>query len=71
LMTRLRKAVADGQICADADLDAVADALIGTLLLQALTQPGVGEDPKARFDGLLDAMLKGVANQTTDVKSGQ
>jgi hypothetical protein len=31
------------------------------LLLQALTQPGVGEDPKARFDGLLDAMLKGVA----------
>jgi AcrR family transcriptional regulator len=60
LMTRLRQAVEDGQVRADADLDAVAVALIGTLLLQALTQPGVGEDPKARFDGLLDAMLSGI-----------
>jgi AcrR family transcriptional regulator len=61
LMKRLRQAVEDGQVCADADLDAVADALIGTLLLRVLAQPGVGEDPKARFDGLLDVMLKGVA----------
>ncbi|MGO9382267.1 MAG: TetR/AcrR family transcriptional regulator [Mycobacterium sp.] len=59
LMTRLRQAVEDGQVRADADLDAVAVALIGTLLLHALTQPGVGE-PKARFDGLLDAMLSGI-----------
>lgn len=60
LITRLRQAADDGQVRADADLDAVADALIGTLLLQALTQPGVGEDPKARFDGLLEAMLSGI-----------
>jgi AcrR family transcriptional regulator len=58
LTTRLRQAVEDGQISADADLGAVADALIGTLLLHALAQPG----PEARFDGLLDAMLYGVSN---------
>jgi hypothetical protein len=45
--------------------------LIGTLLLQALTQPGTGDDPEARFDGLLDAVLKGVASQRADVKSRQ
>lgn len=60
LTTRLRQAVQDGQLHADADLDAVAGALIGTLLLQALTQPGAAADPRARFDGLLDAMLRGI-----------
>lgn len=60
LMTRLRQGVRDGQLRADADIDAVAGALIGTLLFRALTQPGGG----ARFDGLLDAILEGVA--TTD-----
>jgi hypothetical protein len=56
LMTRLRRAVEDGQVIADADLDAVADALIGTLRFHALTQ----RNPKARFDGLLNAVLEGV-----------
>ncbi|MCV7379355.1 TetR/AcrR family transcriptional regulator [Mycobacterium alsense] len=59
LTTRLRQAVEDGQLRADADLDAVAGALIGTLLLQALTQHGAA-DPGARYDGLLDAMLVGI-----------
>lgn len=56
LTTRLRQAVEAGQLRADADLDAVAGALIGTLLLQALAQPGA----KAPFDGLLDALLSGI-----------
>ncbi len=57
LMTRLRQGVRDGQLRADADLDAVAQALIGTLLFHALTQPGgVG-----RFNGLLDAIFNGAA----------
>ena len=60
LMTRLRQAVEDEQLSAEADLDAVADALIGTLLLQALTRPSARDDPRARFDGLLDAMLGGI-----------
>lgn len=62
LMTRLRRAVDDGQVSADADLDAVAYALIGTLLFHALTHQSFREGPKARFDGLLDAILKGVSN---------
>jgi AcrR family transcriptional regulator len=59
LMTRLRSAVEAGQVRADAELDAVADALIGTLLFRVLTLPR----DAPRFDGLLDAMLKGVASQ--------
>lgn len=58
VLARLRQAVQEGKIRADADLNAVADAVIGTLLLRALTygsQPG--------FDGLLDALLTGCAVQ--------
>ena len=58
LMTRLRQAVGAGQIRTETDLDAVADALIGTLLFHALTHVSPGA--KARFDGLLDALLDGV-----------
>ena len=57
LMTRLRQAVDEGQIRTVTDLDAVADALIGTLLFHALTRVSTGA--KAQFDGLLDAMLDG------------
>jgi AcrR family transcriptional regulator len=63
LMTRLRSAVDDGQLSAGADLDAVADALIGSLLFQTLTRLNPGDALRARFDGLLDAMLRGIANQ--------
>jgi len=62
LMTRLRSAVEVGQLSADADLDAIADALIGTMLLRALTNPSVDDHRTRGFDGLLDAMLDGVAN---------
>ena len=51
----LRLAVEEGQIRAGADLDAIAAALIGVLLLHALTHGG----PAARFGGLLDALLTG------------
>jgi len=57
LMTRLRQAVDEGQIRTVTDLDAVADALIGTLLFHALTRVSTGA--KAQFDGLLDALLDG------------
>jgi AcrR family transcriptional regulator len=58
LMTRLRQAVDEGQIRTETDLDAVADALIGTLLFHALTR--VGPAGKPQFDGLLGALLDGV-----------
>jgi len=50
--------VDEGQIRTEADLEAVADALIGTLLFHALTHVSPGA--KAQFVGLLDALLDGV-----------
>jgi hypothetical protein len=60
LTTRLRQAVAGRELRADADIDAVANALVGTMLLHALTYPVSGAG--ARFDGLVDALLNGISN---------
>ncbi|MGA9676233.1 MAG: TetR/AcrR family transcriptional regulator [Mycobacterium sp.] len=60
LTTRLRQAVEGGELRADADIDAVANALVGTMLFHALTHPGSGAG--ARFDGLVDALLNGISN---------
>ncbi len=61
LMTRLRGAAEQGEFRHDADLPAVATALIGTLLLQVLTHTATSNEPGTRFDGLLDVLLKGVS----------
>ncbi len=60
LMTRLQSATEQGELRADADLDAVANALIGTLLLEVLTGKAIGD--AMRFDGLLNAILKGASS---------
>lgn len=60
LMTRLRHAAASGQISADADIDAIANALIGTLLLHTLTHTDARQVSVVAFDGLLDAILEGI-----------
>ena len=59
LTTRLRNAVEAGELRADADVDAVATAIVGTMLFHALTQMGGGA--RRRFDGLVDVLLDGVA----------
>jgi Tetracyclin repressor-like, C-terminal domain len=59
LTTRLRNAVEAGELRAEADVDAVATAIVGTMLFHALTQ--VGGRARRRFDGLVDALLDGVA----------
>jgi tetracycline repressor-like protein len=56
---RLRRAVEGGQLLADADLDAIADALIGILLLRVLNGTPPSDQPATEFDGLLDAILNG------------
>ncbi len=61
LLTRLHRAADNGRLHADADLNAVANALIGTLLLQVLTGTVSGVDAETEFDGLLSAILKGVS----------
>jgi AcrR family transcriptional regulator len=60
LTTRLRQAVDGGELRADADIESVAAALVGTMLFHALTHPGSGAG--ARFDGLVDALLNGISN---------
>jgi hypothetical protein len=60
LMTRLRHAAEKGELRPGADLDAIATALIGTLLLEVLTYT-TGDERGTRFDGLLDAILTGVS----------
>jgi len=62
LTTRLRRAVGDGEIRPDADLDAVANALVSRLLFHALAQSSGGDSASGGFDGLLDALLNGVSS---------
>src|SRR3984885_6925367 len=50
LTTRLRNAVEAGELRADTDIEAVATAIVGTMLFHALTQ--LGSDAGRRFDGL-------------------
>jgi hypothetical protein len=59
LTTRLRQAVDGGELRADADIDAVANALVGTMLFHTLTHPGSGT---GGFDGLVDVLLDGVSS---------
>lgn len=61
LTTRLRGAAENGALKPDADIDALANALIGTLLLQVLAG-APGDRVTKHFDGLLDAILRGVSN---------
>lgn len=63
LVARLRQAVAAGHLHADADLDAIANALIGTLLLQTLTRTAPSGGTANGFEGLVDAILDGVSRR--------
>ncbi|MGD1204807.1 TetR/AcrR family transcriptional regulator [Mycobacterium seoulense] len=60
LLARLRLAADGGQLRADADIDAVANALIGTLLLRLLSRTRATRPLTTEFDGLLDAILGGI-----------
>jgi AcrR family transcriptional regulator len=53
---RFRRGVQAGQVRADADLEAAAEAVIGVTLYRMLT-PG---DPDRRFDGLIDVLIAGI-----------
>jgi AcrR family transcriptional regulator len=60
LATRLRKAVEAGELRPDTDIEAIATAIVGTMLLHALAQQPAGGISR-QFDGLLDAILNGVS----------
>ncbi len=61
LTSRLRNAVQQRELRADADLDAIANALIGSLLLEVLTHTATSDVGGSRYAGLLDAILQGVS----------
>jgi AcrR family transcriptional regulator len=67
LVRRLAAGVRQGQLRADADLEAVADALMGTLLFRALAR-GPAMAAKGA-DGLVDVLLAGMAPRQVGVVS--
>lgn len=60
VLARLDKAAVDGEITAGADHRAIADALIGTLLLRVLVAGPQSVSAATDFDGLLAALLDGI-----------
>ncbi|GAA3978985.1 TetR/AcrR family transcriptional regulator [Streptomyces marokkonensis] len=60
----LRSGVESGEFRADADLEAVADALIGSVLYQLLTR--TGDAAPQRAEHLLDVLLAGLRPVTRD-----
>lgn len=60
VMQRLRLGIDAGQVRTDADVEAVADALIGTILYRVLAHPTTTGDTTRHADGLIDALIAGV-----------
>ena len=69
-MTRLRRAAENGELRPEADLDVIAKALIGTLLLEVLTRKAADGALATRYDGLLDALLQGASGITREGVGG-
>jgi AcrR family transcriptional regulator len=63
LLRRLRSAARTGDIRADADLEAVADAVIGATLYRVLTPVRTTEETTKHFDGLVDALIAGLGGK--------
>jgi AcrR family transcriptional regulator len=60
IVDRVRLAVEAGAVRADVDPDVVANALMGTLLLQVMSGPVPGDHAGAQYVALVDALLGGM-----------
>jgi AcrR family transcriptional regulator len=60
VMQRLELAADTDEIRRDADLEAISDALIGTILYRVLARGATPAETRRRFDGLVDALFGGV-----------
>lgn len=60
LVDRLRRAMDTGAVRPDTDADAIANALMGTLLLQVMSSPVSSDGAAGRYGALVDALLSGV-----------
>ena len=63
LVQRLRDGIDAGQIAADADVVAAADALIGATLYRALSVTSTARDSVERFDAVIDVLMGGIATR--------
>ncbi|WP_068271058.1 TetR/AcrR family transcriptional regulator [Aldersonia kunmingensis] len=59
VVARLRQGVDAGQVRADVDLGAVADALVGAPLYRVLTRATATGEAMSHFDGLIDVLTNG------------
>ena len=64
VMQRLRRAVDAGQIRVGVDVEAVADAVIGTILYRVFAHGTPGSEAVSRFDGLVEALVGGLGCST-------
>ena len=60
VLSRLRDAVAEGDIRSDADVEAVTEAVIGTTLYRIFTHVRSVDETIKNFEGLVDALFSGI-----------
>lgn len=60
LADRVRRAVDSGAVRDDVDPDAIANALMGTLLLQVMSAPVSGDDASVQYVALVDVLVEGM-----------
>ncbi len=60
ILRRLRHGVATAQVRPDADLESVADAVIGASLYRVMAGDSSPDDTMKRFDGLVEALTRGI-----------
>ncbi|WP_231639628.1 TetR/AcrR family transcriptional regulator C-terminal ligand-binding domain-containing protein [Mycobacterium sp. Marseille-P9652] len=63
VMRRLQTGIALGQIRADADIGAAADALIGATLYRMLSVTATVGETMGRYDGLVDVLMSGLSKR--------
>lgn len=62
---RLRRGISLGQIQSDADIEAVADALIGAILYRILSATTPVNETLLRYDGLINTLTSGLTPRCT------
>ena len=62
-MQRLQTGISLGQIRADADIEAAADALIGATLYRMLSVTSTVGEAIGRYDGLIDTLMSGLSTR--------
>lgn len=58
---RLRTGISRGQIRADANIEAAADAIIGAMLYRMLSVTTSAQETIGRYEGLIDTVINGLS----------